>query len=291
VTTVGRWSLWTLAKLLVVALVVVVGASALVRDSRPAHASHTVLFVSMSSTCATSGAPIFVFVGGPSQDLFICVRDIDNSPWGAAGFNLEMKYVSWLVNITAVDIASPGYAGGWLGSTGRAVQCLPVTTEPNIATGQGRVYGGCQTVGTSPPTGPLSNTVLGKITMTPGIVKASTNLDLRGTVGQPTTATHLVSAFFDAQSPFGSVLIPAAVGVVQVFVAPCADYTGFSGLPDNFVSIFDILHLAQKNGRNSTQPGWNPNWDMNGDNAVNITQDVLIGAKQFGRTCPTAPPP
>jgi hypothetical protein len=245
--------------------------------------------LSYSNTCATVNSTIFVFVNRPPQNLYLCAKSVDNDPWGAAGFNLEMKYVSWLVNVNSVQIDGANTAGSWLETTSRDAQCLPVTIDPNLETGQGRAYGSCQTVGTSPPYGPLGNAVLAQLVVAPGLTKASTSIDLRGTAGEPTTATHLVSAYWvpgDPEYPFGSVLIPAAVGTVQVFLAPCADYVGFSGpQPDNAVSIFDILHLAQKIGRNSTQPGWNPDWDMNGDNAVSITQDVLIGAKQFGRTC------
>jgi hypothetical protein len=285
VTTIGRWNLLTAVKLVLLLALVAAGASALVRDARPAHASHTAFHLSYSSSCLTIDPQIFAFVGGPPQDIYLCVKNVDNDPYGAAAFNLEAKYVSWLINVNAVNIETQA-AGTWLGTTGRAVQCLPVTIDPNMETGQGRVYGGCQTPGTPPPYGPTGNAVVAKITIQPGIVKASTYLDFRGVVGQPTTGTHLVSAYFDAQSPFGSVLIPAAVSSIQVFVAPCADYVPGSG--DNYVAILDIYHLAQKFGRNINSPPpptWNPDWDMDGNNAVTI-QDILLGAKQFGRSCP-----
>jgi len=286
-TTRGR-GLGTMVKLLLLVAVVAAGASALVRDGRPAHASHTLIYLSYSSTCLTVESTIITFVGAPPQNVYICVKDIDNDPWGAASFNLEMKYISWLVGVNSVEIDGPSYAGGWLGSTGRASQCLPVTIVPNLEFGNGRVYGGCQTVGTNPPFGPLSNAVLGKIVLQPGIVKSATSIDMRGTVGQPTTGTHLVSAYFDAQSPFGSVLIPATALLVPVYIAPCADYVPNPPVGDNFVGVQDILHLAQKFGRTINSPpppDWNPNWDMDGNNGVYV-QDILIGAKQFGRTCP-----
>lgn len=286
---VGRWSLLTFGKLLLLALAVVGGGSALLRDAKPAHASHTIIFLSNTSSCLQVNTTIFVYVASSPQNFYVCVWNIDNNPWGAAGFNLDMKYVSWLLSVNSVDL--PSYAEVWLETTGRTSACQPLTIEPEgLGPGQGHVYGGCDTTGTNPPYGPVSNAAVGKIVLQGGIVKAATTLDMRGVVGQPTTGSHLVSAYWvpgDPLFPFGSVIIPATAILVQVYVAPCADYVPLPN-GENFVGVQDILYLAQRFGRSPSSPPpptWNPDWDMDGNNFVSV-QDVLIGAKQFGRTCP-----
>lgn len=286
-TARGR-GLWGLAKLTLLALVIAAGAVGLTREHRPAHASHTKIFVSKSINCATSDElfSYVSFLGGPEENLYLCARDVDNTPWGAAGFNIDFRYISWLINVNAVLIDDPAYASGWLDDTGRAVQCLPlISIEPNIATGQGHVVGSCYTPGAVPPYGPLSNHVLARITIQPGIVKASTSIDFRPLPGQlPTTGTVLVSAYLDPQFP-QPVIIPASVPLLPVNVAPCADYHPVATGGNNFVNIFDILFLAGKFGQSSSSPGWSPDWDMDGNNFVNVF-DILIAGRQFGRTCP-----
>jgi hypothetical protein len=163
---------------------------------------------------------------------------------------------------------------------------VPTAIEPNIATGQGRAYGGCHTVGTQPPYGPLTDHALAQITISAGITKTDTTINFRGEVGQPTTGTLLVSAYWEPgtpEVPFISLIIPSAVPLLAVTVTICADFDPPpSG--DNYVSIFDILHLAGKFSLSSASTGWNPDWDMDGNDYVNI-YDILTAARQFGRFC------
>ena len=107
--TTGRRSLWTIGKLTLLAVVIAAAAFALAREGRPAHASHTQIFVAKSSACLLGDelTSYVTFVGGPAENLYLCVKDIDNDPWGAAGFNLDFKYVSWLLAVNSVLIDDP----------------------------------------------------------------------------------------------------------------------------------------------------------------------------------------
>jgi len=284
--TAGGWRLGTVARIVLLVAVAGAGVVAFARQGRPAFASDAQIFVSNSASCTSALTSYVAFVGGPPEDIYLCEKNIDNGGWGAAGVNFDLHYVCWLIGVNAVNLGpAPDYAQGWLDDTGRSVQCLAVSIDPSLETGQGRAYGGCQTVGTNPPFGPSTAHVLAKITVQPGIVKGQTTLNFQGTPGEPTTGTLLVSAYFDAETPMGSQIIPASVPAMTVYIAPCADYTGSGGNPDTYVTISDILFLAGKFGRTSAQPGWDPDWDMNGDNAVGVL-DILTGAKQFSRVCP-----
>ena len=270
-----------------------VGAFALARESRPAQADTTQLYLAASSSCGGSGvSSVVLLLGSTGQDLYLCTKDIDD-PYGAAAFTLDFSYGSWLVGVQSASVDDPaflptgrGLAQQWLGSTGRVTSCLAPTIAPHLDTGLGRVDGGCSTLSPPPPNG--ADTVAGpatlaKIRLSPGITKALTNVDFRGATG---TSTQLVSANFQG-GPNPAILIPATPPLLSVYISGCGDFTGPGGVPEGRVTIADILYEAGKFGARPggpTPPGWNPNWDMDGGNSVNI-QDILIVAKEFGMAC------
>lgn len=267
------------------AALLLAGTFALARESRPAQAAGTEIWLGSSSSCSGLALTSTVLlIGGPSTNVYVCVKNISpKDTFGAAAFNLDFSYVSWLLAVQSatLDSVSPALAKQWLGTTGRVVSCLPVLIEPNPVTGAGRVYGGCQTLEPPPPNGPTANTALAKITLGSGITKRTTPIDFR--VGSYTAGSFLVSANFTGGISTASP-IPSTVPVLSATIAPCADFTGAGGVPNNQVTLVDILYESGKFGSNSSTPGWNPNWDMDGNNFVNI-QDIFIVAREYGMFC------
>ena len=280
-------------KLGLLAALLLIGAFALAREGRPAEAAGTQLWIATNSMCTgIAMTDTVLFTNLSPLTLYVCAKNVSKDSFGAAAFNLDFSYVSWLLAVqsASLDSTSPQLAKQWLASTGRAAQCVPVLTDTDVETGAGRVYGGCQTLEPSPPApiGPTTNHALAKITLTGGITKTLTMMDFRD--GPVTSGTQLVSANFQGGISTASP-IPSTVPVLPVYIAPCGDFTSGAGAPtppDNTVAIVDILYEAGKFGQNSTQPGWNPNWDMDGNNTVAIA-DILIVAREYGRVC--VPPP
>jgi hypothetical protein len=129
----------------------------------------------------------------------------------------------------------------------------------------------------------MTNGLLGKVTFQGGLAKGQTVLDFRD--GDLTAGTFLVSGNFNPMDPYGTASwIPSTVPVLTVYITPCADYAPAPN-GDDYVSIFDILFLANRFGWTSSGSPWSPDWDMDGNNGINIF-DILLAAKQFGRTCP-----
>lgn len=282
-----------LRNLTLLTLVAIAGMLMFARETRPAHASTTELFITKDASCsdATRVTAVVSLIAGPATDLYLCTKAIDD-PYGAAAFTLDLSYTSWLVGVQSASIddsaflpTNRGLAKQWLGSTGRAVSCAPFEIAPNLDTGQGRVDGGCSTLSPPPPLGADTSagpTTLAKITITAGLTKATTSIDFRNG-GCSTCGTVLVSANF-LGGPNPAIPIPATAPLLPVWIAPCADLTGAGGLPDHFVTLQDILFEAARYGWNSAHSGWTSNWDMDGNNTITL-QDILIMAKEYGFHC------
>ncbi len=69
-----------------------------------------------------------------------------------------------------------------------------------------------------------------------------------------------------------------------VFVTIAGDVTSVTaGIPDGSVNMRDISAILSKFMITPTDPEWNPNMDINGDNVVNM-RDVGIGCNNFMKT-------
>jgi hypothetical protein len=198
--------------------------------------------------------PVIAFLNGPTQKVDVRVRNVANSN-GLGSFEFTFKYNPIAGTATLVE------EGAFLGSTGRATSCTPPEFDTTSFLPLYGVNVSCNTLAASPD-GPLGSGVLATITFQPAGAPGFSNLEF--------VKTHLTDISGD---------VPIAhTGLVgSLRTAKCGDFDG-----NTAVTIGDILQLIQKFG--TSVPPTDPKFDLNADNAVNIS-DLLIEVAQFGRNC------
>jgi hypothetical protein len=85
--------------------------------------------------------------------------------------------------------------------------------------------------------------------------------------------THLT----DITGGAGTVPHSALTGSLRV--AKCGDFDA-----NKAVAVGDILQIIQRFGTFAGSPNWDPKFDLNGDNRVDLS-DLLIEVQEFGRNC------
>lgn len=233
---------------LLLLLVAGVIAATVAGSDGPALASHTQIFFTPQGR--VNPEPIIAFLNGPTQRVDVRVKDVDYST-GLGAFEFTFKFDPNVATVTLVQ------EGPFLASTGRAVTC----TSPTIAPGS--VNYSCNSTLTT-PNGPLGSGVLATVTFQPASTPGLTTLVFN--------KTHLLDITGDRQLAH-----TALNGSLRV--AKCGDFDG-----NKAVTVGDILRLIQRFGTFDGSPNWDPRFDLNGDNRVDLS-DLLIEVQQFGRNC------
>ena len=211
-------------------------------------------------------------VGGQQTSIPVYLGNF-NDPDGLAAFSFKFKYDPTLLPIA--DANGDGKAdagqvtvGSFLGSSGKQVACSDGYIDKDTTDNTKRLLNfSCITPGPT-PSGPTGSGDLATINFTTGNTIGVGPLSL--------SATELVD-----NTEFAN-LIPHnnTANNLPFRIAKCADFTG-----DKFVAIFDLLALAPKFGLNSSSPDWDPKYDIDDNNFVNVF-DILIAAREFTQRCP-----
>jgi hypothetical protein len=216
------------------------------------EASGTGTQVFLTRAGRTAPETIVGFINGPNELVDVRVKDVAYATGlGAFEFTITFDPIASVVNVTP---------GPFLGSTGRAVQCtsaIITSTSVNFS---------CNTT-TSTPNGPVGSGKLATITFDPGGAFGSTVLHF-----EKMHLTDITGDVSIAHKPLDGNLL----------IAKCGD---FVPTPlDKVITVGDLLAIILKFGTNSTQPDWNPAYDLNDSGNVDIL-DLLIEAQEFGRAC------
>jgi len=260
---------WGAGKVGLFAILVGIAAFALARDHRPASASHTEIFASLSSTSATYTPSVILLKGGQyagntpcspgdtdptTACLHIWAKNVDDST-GASAFQVKVAFQGIILSTASPKIT-------WLGSTNRSVACLVPVYSP------GEVVVSCNTLQAPPPYGPSCSNghCSGEL--------ATIALESQSTVGIYTInlsqGTYLVSTPPDPNNPPA---IPATVRSTNIIVAPCADFNG-----DGTIRVNDILYVV---GKYSTDDALA---DLNANGTVRV-DDILIAVGEYAIDC------
>ena len=271
-------------------LVVAVAVLALGRDAQPASATEPtrILFSTSNFTPIELNPGIIMFPGGPPLTLYVWAENVV-SERGAGSFQLNFDYISWLLHADSMEADAD-----WLSvNQTQVITCASAVITEDLITGQGNALTGCTRLGApseppAPPWGALGTGILGAISISPGTaLTAKTTLTM--TIGTWLDDTGGVYDE-DGDTVLDTEVLPQDIPVkllsLSIMITPCADFTGATpGVPDGIVTVIDILYEASKFGARSSDPDWNPDWDMDLDEFVTIP-DILTVARQFGRGCP-----
>ena len=257
---------WGSAKFWLGAVIVVVAALAVTRDSTPTNAVNPEILPSVSSTSPTYVASLIMVKGGhpignapcsagETDPTTLCLRvwakGVNNST-GASGFQVHYAYPN---DRLSVSQAYPSTA--WLGSTGRSAACPggTFTESEGLMT--------CTTLLAPPPFGATGNGIIATLELESRNVTGMATIDFSG-------GTYLVDT---PPNPDDITAIPATVRSINIVVAPCADFDS-SGR----VVISDILNAVQH--YNTTDPLF----DLDGSGLVSIS-DILTAVLEYGIYC------
>lgn len=210
-------------------------------------------------------------VGGYQRSLKINLSNFSD-PDGLAAFSFKLKYHPVLFPIADANgdgKSDPGQVtvGSFLGSSGKQVSCSDgyIGKDPTDSTWKILNFS-CVTLGPT-PAGPTGSGNLATINITTGNTLSSGIL-------------YLISSEL-VDNTLSTNLVPhTAPALVPIYILRCANFD-----TDGVVTILDILNLAQKFSWNPSTPGWDPKYDLDGNNVVSIL-DILLAAKEFSMVCP-----
>ncbi len=216
--------------------------------------------------------PVVRIVGGQRHPIPIYLGNFSD-PDGLAVFSLKLKYDPLLLPIADANgdgktDAGQVTVGSFLGSSGKQVVCGDGYIDKDQTDSTKKILDfACVTLG-STPAGPTGSGILANINFTTGNTLGAGSLSL--------ILTELAdNAEFATLIPHNN-----TAKNLPFRIAKCADFTG-----DKFVAIFDLLALAPKFGLNSFSPDWDPKYDIDDNNFVNVF-DILIAAREFTQRCP-----
>jgi hypothetical protein len=269
---------WGSAKFWLGAIVVVVAALAVARDAAPANAVSTEILPSLSNGSPDWASTAMLLTGGSMVDgsgglvdntpcvpgdtnpttlcLYVWAKNVSNTT-GASAFNVHFTHADDRIAVGALTSVRT-----WLGSSGRGVLCGAPVLHP----GDDLVV--CNTILPPPPYGATGSGVLATIALSSKSTVGFTTLDFSGDTYLLDTPPNLIAA-----------QIPATVRSINLFVAPCADFTG-----DGIVRAGDILYVQQRYGTDPSMSRWDPAADLDANGIVKAT-DILIAQKEYGWNC------
>lgn len=248
-----------------------VGLVLLGRDSRPASASHTEIFFSLSPTTssATPTGTLLFYPSSAPVTIYVHARGATHDPTGVSAFQVYFTYANSIASVSGLQVSAS--ATTWLQSTGRSATCTDPIIEPNPGGPSGiyRALVGCYTAGAT-PLGPQGGSLLASFVLTPGATAGNTTLTINNASAflLNTTADATAMTLIKRNSP--------------VIVAECADFNG-----DGVVSVGDIGLTVQHYGSNGGPPpggNWDERYDLNNDNTISVG-DIGLVVIQFGRQC------
>ena len=266
------------------AAAVVVATLGLAHEPNAESASDTQIIFSYSNIAPIPAESIILTPGGAPRPVYIWVTDV-KEPAGVSTFQLALQYdaTDFLATTVSGDLDGIG-DGTWLGSTGRSSFCQPDGGPPE----PGKLFGACYTLGPPPPVGPTGSGLLGNVLLWPGAeLGAASQLVLVEPEACPPTCTGVLGTYLlDTNfTPENIKQIPLTLVESTVVFLGCADNSpppsgdGVVDLPN------DILGVLLRFDMTSSDPDWDPLFDLNGDGLIDLPNDVLGTILQFQLPC------
>jgi hypothetical protein len=262
---------WGSAKFWLGTIAIVAAALAVARDAAPTSATNPEVLPSLSGSSPIYAASALLVRGGHSAGnvpcspgdsdpttlcLHIWAKNINNST-GVSAFQVHYTYPADRLVVSATTASTT-----WLSSTGRSVIC-PAGT---FSLGEGVLS--CNTLLAS-PYGPNCPQHCDGILVNIAVESQDVTGSATFTLVAGTNDTFLIDTPFSGEPA----LIPITIRSINLYVAPCADFTG-----DGHVTVGDILYVVSR--FHTSDPGA----DLDGSGLV-LVSDILIAIGEYSMFC------
>lgn len=225
----------------------------------------------INKTYPTQGLPFIGYRNGPDVILQIKVNNVTD-PDGLAGFSIKFRYHKLIVsvadtnndNIADQDAVQPD---SFLTSSGKQSACSdafldPDQTDPNYIW----LTYSCVTLGLT-PSAALGTGALATIKFKPKAILGGTSTG--------SWETELVDNTQSAN------LIPHIGTYASILITKCADMDG-----NGQVTVpGDILGVILRYNWNTSNPSWDPKYDLNDDGRIDVPYDILGAIYQYQMFC------
>ena len=267
----------TLMKVGLLAAAVIVATFGLVQEPSAESASDTQIIFSSSDLAPVQALAIIVNPGGVPRDIYIWAVNVKNAT-GVSGFNLAVQYNDSDITVTSSEGDNDGIGDKtWLGNTNRQPACI---ADPFPV--PGKIIGLCSTFLPPPPLGPTGNGLIGHIVVYPGDVQApSSQLSLVA----PATGVQGTFLLDTPLNPDDIQPIPLTLINSTIIFLGCADNSpppngdGIVDLPNDILGVILVFQMTSSN------PDWNPAFDINDDGIIDLPNDILGTVLQFQLAC------
>jgi hypothetical protein len=317
-------SIRRVAKVSLLASVLVLAALALAQDSRPAGAVNTEIFFTVSPSSPSPPTNVILLRNEPGMPepnelkLYVWARKIVD-PYGLGGFQVDITYDSLLMSVDDIDWDKSFDVDGdgtvddnFLETTGRGdpplqggIVCSDPFVEVDPTTAIGRAHVSCNTLAAPPPFGPQGDGPLATLTLKAGSQRTGAPLLPPHPTLTLTDGTFLINPGAIPKDNDGDTepdeppeVIPSTLRSLQITIANCADFpTATYPNGDGQVTLFgDIMGVAFRFGMTDDHPDWyldkqpsgSPGpwvYDLNKDGYITLFGDIMGTAMQFGRWC------
>ncbi len=269
------------AKLWLLAAIILGGAAMLAQESRPVRAADTAIIVSLSNTSPVpTRSMLIAYPNGPPVTFYVWAQDVSD-PQGMAAFQVELDYSTLVANPQApvLTVASIAEDSAWLATSGRSVSCVPRYINNTI----GRAYASCFTLGAENQWGVQGTGLIGTLTIQPGTVEGSGKLNFTPSFMQD-TGQVIGSTIIEPQT------IPATRPSLSFVIPPCADFNGDGRV--TFIGGDIIAIISRYNMRAGDLDwgpyhyDWDPMYDLNHNGRIDfIGGDIILAIAQFTQRC------
>lgn len=267
-----------LGRVVVLVIAIVVAAIGIGQDAAPVKGGQGAqIFLSYSNSEPIWAPTLVLYPAGTSLNVYVWVVGVDD-PSGVSAYSLD-------VNFDGSDFTMTSFIGDatWLNSSGRSGACAPAATiEPPPPERANHAYLSCNTIGQAPPFGATGNGLLAKMVLRPADALGNpTTIDFSSTADG---GTRLLNTPADPDDCFPiqpTCFIPVTWLNSTVIIVMCADNSG-----DGVVDLSnDILGVILRYQMSSTDPEWNPGYDLNKDGIIDLSNDILGTILQYGTEC------